>query len=573
MKPSVLMISALFCLTAALPAQERSAADLLPETTVVYAEITNPPELISTIFDHPLRQKIEALDQYKQAVRTDGYRGFLTGRKFVEIQLGMEWREALETLTAKGVYFGADKTTGGVAVLIRAEDSQSLDLFLTKLLAIIQLGENPDRIKEGDYRETPAYELNKTMFAVVDDWLLITNKSETGKSVLDRLIDGSGESLADRPNFVAAKSARKADTAWGFADLESLRNAGVARKFFVGESKNPAVELLVGGILDVLQETTQATAALNATVDGLSLSFSVPMKSEWVSEQREFFFGPGQSGVGPELPDTVETLFTFSAYRDVSEMWLRAGDLFDENINDGLAEADANLTTFFSGKDFGEDILGSLTPQIGFIATKQSFAGILPVPTIKLPQFALVMDLREPESMTRELRRTFQSMIGFFNVIGAMEGRPQLEMDMLKLDNGAQLVTSTYIPENGEEGSTDASILFNFSPSVGFVGSRFVVASTDRFAKELVTSKTTTGGPSANTKVSLNAGMLQSVLDENREQLISQNMLSDGNSREEAETAIGLLLEFVGYFKDASINLKTEDGQVSLRFGIQVQGD
>jgi hypothetical protein len=254
-------------------------------------------------------------------------------------------------------------------------------------------------------------------------------------------------------------------------------------------------------------------------------------------------------------------------------MWLRAGDLFDENINDGLAEADANLTTFFSGKDFGEDILGALTPQIGFIATKQSFADIMPVPTIKLPQFALVMDLREPESMTRELRRTFQSMIGFFNVIGAMEGRPQLEMDMLKLDNGAQLVTSTYIPESGEERSTDASILFNFSPSVGFFGSRFVVASTDRFAKELVTSKATSGGPSANTNVSLNAGTLKSVLDENREQLISQNMLSDGNSREEAETAIQLLLEFVGYFEGATVDLKAEDSQLSLQFGLQVQGN
>ena len=573
MKFTFLVTAFFACFNLLATAQERSAAHLLPETTVVFAEIPNPPELIAAIFDHPLRQKIEALEPFKQATRTDGYRGFLTGRKFVEIQLGMEWREALETLTAKGVHFGVDKATNGLAVLVHARDAETLDLFLTKLLAITKLGENPDNIKEGDYRGVTAYEINKAKFAVVNDWLLITNKSETGQAVLDRLIDEHGPSLADLPNFVAASSTNTANTAWAFADLDSLREAGAAKNLFAGRSNNPGVELLVGGILDVLQETNVATAAFNATIDGLSLSFSVPSKNEWVSEERAFFFGPDLSGKGPALPRVAETLFTLSAFRDISEMWLRAGDLFDENINDGLAEADANLTTFFSGKDFGEDILGALTPEIGFIATKQNFAGVLPVPTIKLPQFALVMNLREPETMTRELKRTFQSMIGFFNVIGAMEGRSQLEMDILKLDNGAQLVTSSYIPEKGEEKSSDAPILFNFSPSVGFAGQRFVVASTDRLAKELVTSQSTSDAPISNTAMTLNAGVLQAVLGENREQLISQNMLSEGNSREEAEFAIGLLLELVGYFNDASINLKTEDEQLFLQFMIQLKSE
>lgn len=573
MKPTFLTVVSTLFMSATLLAQERSAQQLLPDTTVLFAEIPNPPELIAAIFDHPLRQKIEALEPYKQAIRSEGYRGFLAGRKFVEIQLGMEWREALESLTAKGVHLGVDNATGGLAVLVQAKDAKSLDLFLSKFLTITKLGQNPDSIKEGDYRGVTAYEMNTAKFAVVDDWLLITNKSETGQAVLDRLIGGPAKSLADQPRFLAASTARAANTAWAFADLETLRDAGAAKNLFAGRSNNPGIELLVGGILDVLQETTVATAAFNATIEGLSLSFSIPSRDEWVSEEREFFFGPEQSGKGPALPAVAETLFTLSAYRDVSEMWLRAGDLFDENINDGIAEADANLTTFFSGKDFGEDILGALTPEIGFMATKQNFADILPIPTIKLPQFALVMDLREPETMTRELKRTFQSMIGFFNVIGAMEGRPQLEMDILKLDNGAQLVTSTYIPEKGEEQSTDAPILFNFSPSVGFAGQRFVVASTDRLAKELVTAQTTSDHPMVNTAIALDAGVLQAVLDENRNQLISQNMLSEGNSREEAEFAIGLLLELVGYFRDASINLKSEDDQLLLQFGIQFKSE
>ncbi|MEQ9412058.1 MAG: hypothetical protein RIK87_30380 [Fuerstiella sp.] len=556
-------------------AEPQKASQLLPRTTVLYAELPDPLELISAIFDHPLRQKIEALEPYKQAIRTEQYRAFLTGRKFVEIQVGMEWREALETLTAQGVFFGVDAETQGVAMLIHAKDAESLELFRTKLLELTKLGKNPNQVREADYRGVTAYEVNKARFAVVEDWLLITNNPETGKAVLDRLLDGQGDCLADDETFQLATSSRPADASgWAFGNLKLLREAGIAAKLFEGRSGNPAVELLVGGILSTLQQTPFATAGIVASPEAFSLQLSVPHDAEWVPEEREFYFGPDGLGRAPALPQAAETLFTLSAYRDVSEMWIRAGDLFNEQINDGFAEADASLTTLFAGKDFGEDILGSLTPEIGFIATRQNFADVLPVPAIKLPQFALVVQLKDPESMTRELRRTFQSMVGFFNVLGAMEGRPQLEMNMEKLDSGAELITSVYVPEADDAESTQADILFNFAPSVGFANERFVVASTDRLARELVQSDTMTNiEPDANTDVRLQLPVLKQVLDDNRDQLISQNMLEEGHSREEAEAAIGLLLEVVGYFREASIRLDAAGNQLAVKFQVRVKQD
>lgn len=559
-------------------AKERVATQLMPPQTILYAEIPNPPQLLSTILDHPLREKIEALEPYQQAVRTNGYRAFLAGRKFVEIQLNMEWREALDTLTAHGIYVGLDAKTEGLAILIHAKNAESLELFKTQLLEITRMGKNPDQIKQGEYRGVTAYEVDKNKFAIVDDWLLVTNKSETGKLVLDRLIDGSGNSLADSKNFQAASSQRPDETTgWGYVDVQTLREAGVAKKLFTGKTGNPAVELLLGGIVSSLQHTPFATASLQASEAGLGLELSMPHQADWVAEEREFYFGPDGSGQAPAAPVAQQTLFTLSTYRNVSEMWLRAGDLFDERINDGFAEADASLTTLFAGKDFAEDILGALQPEVSFVATRPDFKEVLPVPAIKVPQFALVVQLKEPESMTRELRRTFQSMIGFFNVVGAMEGRPQLELGMDRLDDGAELVTSTYVPEEDEAASTRASLLFNFSPSIGFAKERFVVASTKRLARELVqanVSESTDGTDSensVNTVAVLHAGVLKAVLEDNREQLISQNMLEDGNSREEAEAAIGLLLELVGYFQDASVKLNVADEALSLKLNLRVK--
>jgi hypothetical protein len=554
-------------------ADERTAPQLLPSRTVVYFELPNPKALISTIFDHPLREKVEALQPYQQAIQSQPYRNFLTGRKFVEIQLGMEWREALETLTAKGISVAVDGETQGLAVLVRGQDVESMSLLRDKLLVLTTLGQNADRLKEAEYRGIKVFGNNKARLAVYEDWLVATNHSDLGMGILDRLLDGEGKSLADDEDFWTASTLRqRGSTVWGFVDVKELRNAGIGQKALQGKTPNPAVELLVGGILSTLGNTPYGTVDLTVAQDELSVDVSVPHDPQWIPEEREFFFGPDSTGRAPVLPDVANRLFTLSTYRDFAEMWLRAGDLFDEKINDGFAQADANLTTFFAGKDFGEDILGSLTPQVGFVASRQDFTDILPQPAIKLPSFALVMELREPEEMTRELRRTFQSMIGFFNVLGAMEGRPQLEMEMDKLDDGSELITTVYIPEEDDRESTSADIIFNFSPSVGFSGKRFVVASTGQLARELTAAAVPErAATDSNTDVSLQGDILQQILNDNREQLIAQNMLGEGHSREEAEAAIGLLLEAVGYLKDASLQLVPTAESLRLGFSVRLE--
>ena len=65
--------------------------------------------------------------------------------------------------------------------------------------------------------------------------------------------------------------------------------------------------------------------------------------------------------------------------------------------------------------------------------------------------------------------------------------------------------------------------------------------------------------------------MLRDVLSDNREQLIAQNMLEDGNSREEAEAIIDLILQGVGYVQDASIRLGSTDGHLEAEIKIQVK--
>lgn len=549
-----------------------SAAQLMPETTAFYVEIPNPSGLVSSIFDHPLRAKIESLEPYEQATKTPQFAQFRTGLAFVEGVLGMKWREAVRTVTANGIAIGFDPSSEAVLVAIQGEDTGAMKALRDKALQFAQLGP-ADQLKQSTYRDLPVYRAGEARFALVRNWLLLTNKADTGKATIDRLLDGTAAGLDRNKLFQQARETQPPDaTAWAFLNLQFVRDVGAASDLFADRpSDNPGVELIAGGIQSVLQQTPWLTASVRAGDDGLEAKFALPNNSEWIPEHREFYFGPKGGGRAPALPFVKSPLFSISTYRNFSEMWLRAPDLFTDGVNDGMAQADATLTQFFSGRDFGEEILGALTPEVCFIAARQNFTDILPTPTIKLPHFALVMNLREPERMTRELRRTFQSLIGFFNVIGAMEGNPQLEMDIVKLDD-AELITTAYIPDEDDADSKTADLIYNFSPTVGFSGSRFVIASTDRFAREIIESSNENDvTANSNTELRLHGGVLQSVLRDNQEQLIAQNMLEEGNTREEAEGEIALLLAALGFIKDTSITLTADQKELALGFRISLE--
>jgi hypothetical protein len=544
-------------------------ANLFPASTWAFFELSDPVELIATIFDHPLREKIESLPPYQLAIKSPQYTQFLAGIEMVETQMQMSYREALETLLANRISIGVDGATDGGAIIIHGKDAAAMKLIHEKLRAFAKLS---DKTQFGEYRGIKAFRIDETRFAVYEDRLVITNKSELGKQVIDRLLDG-GASLADNERFQTAWQQRDGDLAgWGFVDVEVVRQSGQADKVLNTQVDNPVAELLVGGIQSTLQKTPFLTVALTANTNTLGFQVGMPHSGGWIPEAREYFFGPSGNGRGPALPRTSQTLFTLSTYRDFSQMWLRAGDLFGADINDGFAKADANLTTLFAGRDFGEDILGSLEPEVGFIATRQDFANRLPRPTIKLPAFAFVFELREPETMTRELRRIFQSLIGFLNIVGAMNGQNQLELGMEQLGDDVQLVTSSYVPEEDDRDSTDAHIVYNFSPTVGFAGKRFVISSSAVLARQLTLAKTPSPATiTDNTHANLNAAVLRDVLADNREQLIAQNMLEEGHSREEAEAMIELLLQVVDYFQDASLRLAAGDERLEAEFKIQVQ--
>jgi hypothetical protein len=188
----ILSSGLLICLLLGTATGDDSSARFFPPSTVLYAELSDPGQLVATIFDHPLRARIESLEPYKMAVQTPDYRRFVTGRVFVESHFGMSWREAIATFASGGVSVGLDGESQGVAVVIHGKDEAAMKMLRDKLIELAAFGENGDDIKSTDYRGVTAYEINQAKFAIKGDRLVVTNNGDMGKAILDRLIDKEG---------------------------------------------------------------------------------------------------------------------------------------------------------------------------------------------------------------------------------------------------------------------------------------------------------------------------------------------------------------------------------------------
>lgn len=553
----------------ALHAADKTAAELLPGSIVGYAEIPQPGRLLDLVLDHPLARQIEQTPDYQQALKSPQYEQGLALVKQFEDKLAMPWREAARSLTSGGTYIGFDLPTQGVITLSQASDeklaakAQATTLDLIRQIAAAQ--GQPDPVKQDEHRGITIYQVGEAHFAVLGRWTITSNKHVLISMVVENQFT-DGETLAEDKQFQDVLKARtRQPSAWLYVDLRVIRLSGALKQALSKKSDNPPAEILVGGILGAIPDAAYVTASLEVDASRVKLTASLPCKAEEVAKTREFYFGPDASGRAPALLRPNGTLLTVSTYRDFASLWRHAPDLFDEGINAKFAEAEGNLTTFFAGRNFRDDILGNLEPGMQIVVAKQEFpqAGI--TPQIKLPAGALVVRMKKAEETSRMFKITFQSLVGFLNVVGGMNGLDPLEQNTDKVGD-ALVISSAYLPPIKDESKSEAALHYNASPTIAFVGDRFILASARPLAIDLIEHVRTDApaGSNINTELALDGKTALAALADNRGPLIAQNMLQKGHDRTAAEKEIDAVLHAAKHLQGSSLQLTTDKDHLQL---------
>ena len=565
---------------AKLETEDNDPLSWMPASSLVYLKL----EPIGSLLSHPLRTRIQSDETVQALWKSEPLKELRGGIAVSELVLGAK----IETLARDLTKFGAHlciNDQGEIVLLARTRSERWLKDYVQKIVTLARGDSNknkPGKVSETTYRGIRGYEVNKLIVAQMDDWLLVANKPEIAKATVDQMLDNNKKSLDASPFYQRAKefaerfdSNPKGSIATVYLDMDNIRKAkaGWAKKIFSNKPREFVAELLFGGLLATLDQSPMAIGRLALNESGATVEFLSPSQPEWFAETREFYVGPNSKGVAEHAWKIHQGLASLSTYRNLSELWLRAGDLFDQKVNDQLAQADNTLTTLFSGRDFGTDILGALEPQLQIVSASQSFPNALK-PSIRLPSFALIGKLKEPESMQRDLKRIFQSFVGFLNVAGAMEGQPQLDLES-EIVGDAKIYWAEYVVDKDRKYENGLPVQFNFSPSVAFLGDRVVVSSTSALARQLISEMANPSSnhepslmsPLLNTSMELDLAMIRDVLLDNRDQLITQNMLEKGHSKKEAQGEVDVLLGLMQLLGSASAQLSFDE---RVRLNIQV---
>ena len=193
------------------------------------------------------------------------------------------------------------------------------------------------------------------------------------------------------------------------------------------------------------------------------------------------------------------------------------------------------------------------------IAT-QDYDAMTPKPDVRLPAFALVLDLKPDDpDFAQRLKVAFQSFVGLVNLGAAQSKAPPLELGSEEFE-GVTIATSHFVlPKPTGNKETDKApepaaaepvhLRHNFSPSAVQVGDHFVISSSKGLARELVKAlKAPAGKPEDATLVAEADGpTLATLIDLNKTRMAMQNMLDKGNDRRKAEDEIALIAALLRY--------------------------
>lgn len=569
-------------------------AALFPADTTVFLQVREPKILLADILDHPVLQAFLESKPGRQMMLSPQYFQLAAGLAVIEGQAGMPWRELASKVTGRGIALAANLERGDFVLVSRSEDEAVLRKTIGSILAFVenqskQAGQAvPFRLEESAGGRLAVFE----QFALgrLGADLVIANSRHQVTAAFERLAQAGRsdqQELAGCGPFRAAASlSNAADDIWVYVNLDQVRERGLARELFAGMADNPGAELIAGGILETLKESGWAASGLRLDRAGLSVGLAAEHDPARVGPARSYFFGPQGQGEAPAFVGGEGMLGNLSAWRDLSAWWLAKDELFDDSVVAGLVQADSQISTVFSGLDFGGEVLGSLQPGLQIVVARQVWSEEKN-PGIKLPAFALTGRLKAPEQMGRRFKVAFQSVMGFVNLGLSQQGQPQFDVDTLNTETGC-VCASRVFPE--PDAPRDL-VVYNFSPTLIVQGEQLILASTTELATrigELADSGPVAGRDSGapetepgsnrpatagNTVAHVDLEALTAVLVENREGLIAQNMLENGNSRKKAESDVDAALLLAGFLKSLDARLGVGTGHLAFDVGVSFQPD
>jgi hypothetical protein len=197
---------------------------------------------------------------------------------------------------------------------------------------------------------------------------------------------------------------------------------------------------------------------------------------------------------------------------------------------------------FFSGRDLTDEVLAEIDPHVRLVVAEQAYDPAIGTPAVKIPAFALVLKLHNPDRFDRVLEEAWQKAIGLNNFTRGQKALPGLIIDRAEHNGTTYTVACFSVDDEADKNALETR--YNVRPTLAFQGDYAVIASADGITRDILDALRLEVAPmrGVHTAVELNGAGIASILDANREHMVRQNMVEKGNTMAQAEADVGLMI-------------------------------
>jgi hypothetical protein len=286
------------------------------------------------------------------------------------------------------------------------------------------------------------------------------------------------------------------------------------------------------------------------------------------AELLDWYVAP--SGAVPPDIELAGAIASLRMDRAFAEFYRKRDTWLEEASENAFVQFDNGMGLFFGGRSFGDEILPALSQGALLLVNAQDYSHLPVRPQVAFPTFTLVTRVATDTIDADDLGTAFQSALAIVNLDRAGKGGDSLRSGIEELPTGT-LYSGRFVPRKDHDGEP-LDLRFNFSPALTVAADHLVISSTAAGAKQTAAALGAQTAPRAArpalTELRVALPALGDVLGANRETLITDRMLKEGETRAEAESAIDLFVEFLARCGELRLDLGLTDAGHELRFSL-----
>jgi hypothetical protein len=493
---------------------------------------------------------LQKLPQYKQGDAV---------RQIVETQLGMDLWQVFEKLLggrlAVAVYPAEGNPAKDVLAVLRGVDPhvlvqlrQRLDPFLTLL---------QEQIAASDpIAGAPVISIKGQAFvALGDSWIAAANTRELLTKALARAGGKEQGALADDQPFRSmSEQMGKDHLVRAYVNTEMLTRFKGSR-LTPEKLDNPVASMFLGGILELAVGSPYASLSLDVQDDRFVLTSGIAGDSRKLDDAHRVFFSDPAGPGTPAIPALPAIIAGFTFHLDLANWYRQREKLLEARLLPGFDQFESGIGNLLPGKDVGEDVVPLIGKNLTFVAAPQDYSHLDGRPGVKLPGFAVVIDLAKPEEGGDLFQLFFQTFSSIINLTaGQQNNQPWVMTSETYRD--VQISYGRYLKKPvGDQ----LPLVANFLPASARVGNKFIISSSLGTCRQLIESLlspvSSVPNQNRNFNFEIHAKALADILQANTE-VFQARGIQQGKDAAQAEGEFSAALQLLRFFE--SFRLSTQ---------------